>query len=104
MSKNFETIPVDVNGERVLVSVRLSGGEEEVGLREYSFSKVAGAIEAVAKEFTTVFRKLKPDKATVEFNVALTIETSELAAVFFDASGSGGLKVTLEWGKTPDKE
>jgi hypothetical protein len=98
MKRDLEILPVDIDGEKVLVVVRLSGGEEQVAWRALSFGQVTRSIEAIASEFTKVFRKLKPDKASLEFNISLTLEASDLAAVFFDASGSGGLKIALEWG------
>lgn len=98
MKRDLEILPIDIGGEKVLAVVRSSGGEQQVALRDLSFSQVTRSIEAVAKEFTKVFRKLKPDKASLEFSMSLTLDSSDLAAVFFDASGSGGLKITLEWG------
>lgn len=94
-----------------MVNVRLDDGttfyiqaknldeEEDVSIMSGSFEKVAKAIEGLAKRFTTIWKAVEPNRASVEFNVEFVWESGSLTAMFVDSSTSASMKITLEWGK-----
>jgi len=99
MKREREVFPIKVGEQTVLAVVQVGEGEEEVALRALSFDDFTQGLEALATELTKAIAKVKPDKATVEFNVTLALSSSKLAALFLDSSASGSVKVTLTWGK-----
>ena len=96
-SERRELLPISIAGQEVLVSVVSSGGEEDVASKLLSFDGVREGIQSLAMQMAGVFAAVKPNKASVEFEVSLALKSGQLSALFFDGEGSGGAKVALEW-------
>jgi hypothetical protein len=89
------------DGTVVPVETRGSGDPEvDVGIGDkvFSFEGVSKSVESVASAMTATFDKIKPDKATVEFGVDISVESGALSALIVKGSGSATLTITLEWG------
>ena len=94
-------IPVDIDGQTVLVEASLIGGEEEIAAFGIpSFGGFGSAVRKIAGEITKVLKEISPDKASVEFAVDLAVEAGQLTALLVSGSASGSLKITLEWGSS----
>lgn len=78
----------------------LDGSEDVVDIEKIlPFKEVTDTIEGIAEAVVTTLQKIKPGKASVEFGVEVAIESKGLTALLAKATGTGNLKVTLEWGK-----
>lgn len=90
-----------VDGTTVRVEASRIGGSEDVVDLEKTipFQQVVAVIEHVAEEVIATLKKVKPDKASVEFGVEVAVETAGLTALLVKGSGKGNLKITLHWGK-----
>jgi len=73
------------------------GGEEDVSFSDYDFSQVTQTIENVANAVLAPIKKLKPQKAQVEFGLAIGVESGKLTALWVKGQGTAHIKVTLEW-------
>lgn len=80
------------------------GGEENVSSSKklFSFDEVSGSIEGIAKSLVETFKKVAPDKASIEFGVEIAVESGNLTALIVKGAATGNLKVTLEWSKKPE--
>jgi Trypsin-co-occurring domain 1 len=89
------------DGTTVRVEASQIGGSEDVVdlAKAILFQQVVAVIEHVAEEVMATLKKVKPDKASVEFGVEVAVETGGLTALLVKGSGKGNLKITLEWGK-----
>ncbi|MEK6257599.1 MAG: CU044_2847 family protein [Planctomycetota bacterium] len=95
-----QVIPVRLDDGRViLASVEMLGGEENVAASTLSFDGAVSAIEGIAKQLSRVFDSVKPQKATVEFGVSLSVESGKLTALLVGAKGDASLKIALQWGE-----
>ncbi|WP_328334929.1 MULTISPECIES: CU044_2847 family protein [unclassified Streptomyces] len=99
------TVPVEVDGQTVLLSVaaveQAAGTgqfeEREIGWRESSLEPVLDGLTAVARAMGTRLQQTGAAKATVEFGCDVSFETGQLLAVVGKASSKSAWKVTLEW-------
>ena len=73
------------------------GGEQDISAREFAFETATRSIEQIAKLLAGTMERVNPKKATVEFELDFSIESGELTALFVKGSGSGTLKIRLEW-------
>ncbi len=87
------------NGTTFYVQAKALGGEADVGIKTASFEKVTKAIEGVAQTLATIWKKVEPSKASVEFDVEFAWESGDLMAMFVNSSTTASMKITLEWGK-----
>jgi hypothetical protein len=62
-----------------------------------SFADVMDDIELVAKSFADAMKRVAPDKASVQFGVALGGETGKITSLFVKGTLEANLVVTLEW-------
>jgi hypothetical protein len=97
-------LPIKVGSKVVLARVTAGeeattgiAGEVQVAARIPSFDEVIIGIEEMAKVLAHAFESIKPDKVKVEFNVALSLDSGKLVALFFETKTTGSLTVTLEW-------
>jgi hypothetical protein len=99
------TVPVEVDGQKILVSVgptgaRIGSGpaeEQEIGWRAPRLESVLDSLTAVAQAMGTRLRQTGASKATVEFGCDVSLDTGQLLAVIGKASSKSAWKVTLEW-------
>jgi hypothetical protein len=89
------------DGSVVKVRASVLGGYEDVGAFDkiLPFESVTNTIESVAGAMTKSFKKIKPDKASVEFGVEVGVESGALTTFLVQGTGAGTLKITLEWEK-----
>jgi hypothetical protein len=94
-----QTVEVTLeDGTTFYVQARTLGGESDVGIKAASFEKVTQAIEGVARKLNDIWRKVGPNKASVELGVEFAWGSGDLLAVFVDSSMTASMKITLEWG------
>lgn len=98
MSQHKEVLPILVDDKEIRAEVMVVGGEEDVAMRALSFDGAVEAIEAIAEKLSTAFKKVCPQKATVEFEVQLSAEAGKLTALLVSGEGSATLRIGLEWG------
>ena len=78
----------------------LDGGQNVANVSELiQFKEVTDMIEKIADATMETLKKVKPDKASVEFGIEIAIEAGVATALIVKGSGTGNLKITLEWGK-----
>lgn len=95
----LETIEVVLDdGTAFYIQAKIQGGESNAGIRTASFEKVSQAIEGVARKLNEVWKKVEPQKASVEFGVEFTIGSGDLMALIVENSTTASMKITLEWG------
>jgi NTP-dependent ternary system trypsin peptidase co-occuring protein len=87
------------NGVVVQVQTVAARGEQDVAAHDFSFETVTKAIEGIVTALATTIQRVSPQKATVEFEVDFSVESGQLTALFVKGSGSGTLKISLEWDK-----
>lgn len=61
------------------------------------FSAVSPVVEGIASAFVETWKRIKPNKASVEFGLQLEAGTGKLISIFADGKGTAHLTVTLEW-------
>ena len=100
MTARQQIVPVQLPDQvKIQVEATVLGGEEDVSFRVQSFQGVIDAIESIASAMDAAVRKIKPEKASVEFGLEMAIESGELTALLVKGSGTANLKISLEWGK-----
>jgi hypothetical protein len=94
------------NGSIVKVKATALGGEEDVLDLEkvLPFKQVTDTIESIAGATLATLKKVNPDKASVEFGVEVGIEAGTVTALLVQGTGTGNLKITLEWSRGDDKD
>ena len=99
MESRSEYIQVKLADDQViLVEAAMLGGEEDVSFQLPKFEEVLSAIEGVAGAMVTLFQKVKPQKAAVEFGVEFAVDSGQLTALIVKGTGKSNLKITLQWG------
>ncbi|MFI6608052.1 CU044_2847 family protein [Streptomyces sp. NPDC050507] len=99
------TVPVEVDGQTVHLSVAAGGqrtesglGEEqEIGWRRPSLDPVLDGLTAVARAMGTRLQQTGVSKATVEFGCDVSLDSGQLLAVLGKTTSKAAWKVTLEW-------
>ena len=94
-----KTYPVRVN-DAVTIEIAAvdQGGETRVGAGNVlDFQQVSDSVEAIAESLMGAFKKVKPQKATVEFGVKATVKSGKLTTMIVEGGGEATIKVTLEW-------
>ena len=98
MADTTEVVKVQLNnGAVVHIQVTALGGEEEVAFTLFSLRDVTSAIEGIAEAMVSALKKIKPQRASVEFGIEIALEAGQLTALLIKGSGSSNLKITLEW-------
>ena len=91
-------VPVQLpNGTMVHVQA-VARGEQDIALGVLTLDGVMRVIEGVAGELASTLERVKPRAASVEFELDFSVESGQLTGLFVKGSGSGTLKITLEWG------
>ncbi len=98
MDNSLENIPVQLsNGSKIMVQATILGGEEDVAFCAMNFDEIAVSIEGIVETIGNALKKVKPDKATIEFGIEVGVESGKLTAVILQGSGKANLKIALEW-------
>ena len=102
MDNRTRNVPVELPGfGPIKVEAVVVGREQDVSsIREMmSLGEVNKMIEGIATTLKSTMDKIAPDKASVEFGVALELEAGKLSALLVQGTASSSLKITLTWGK-----
>src|SRR5262245_19233577 len=101
MDEDPRFVPVQLaNGAVVRVQLIASRGEEDIANKLLSFAGLGAVIEGISQEISQTIDHLKPQKASLEFGLAVGLEAGQLTAVLVKGSGTASLKVTLEWSRS----
>lgn len=87
------------NGASLHIQATILDGEEEVSFELPSFKGVTDVLEGIAESVVTTLKKVKPQKASIEFGLEVALESGQLTALLVKGTGTSNLKVTLEWGE-----
>jgi hypothetical protein len=90
------------NGTTIRIEATSFGGEERVAHNIPSFKEVTDAVEGIADAVVTTLKKVKPQRASVEFGVEIGVESGQLTALLVKGTGTANLKITLQWGEVND--
>ena len=90
------------NGIIIQIETRPLGGEERAAAGIPAFKEVTDAIEGIAHAVMTTLKKTKPRRGSVEFGLAVGVESGKLTALLVKGTGTANLKITLEWGELSD--
>jgi hypothetical protein len=107
MESRTEIVPVQLaDGTTVKIKASVLGGYEDVGAFDklLPFEDVTNTIESVAGAMVKTLEKVKPDKASVEFGVEVGVESGALTTFLVQGTGTGNIKVTLEWEREKDEK
>lgn len=105
MATNSLVLPMKVGNTVISVRVRpgpseLESTEERVsGGRVPDFDDVAHGLDELCRSLASVFSRVAPTKASVEFNVGIAVKTGKLTALFLEGEAEGSMKITMEWDK-----
>ncbi|MEU6351850.1 CU044_2847 family protein [Streptomyces sp. NPDC047072] len=99
------TVPVEVDGRKILVSVNPAAAqsgsglaeEQEIAWRTPRLETVLDSLTAVARAMGTRLQQTGASRATVEFGCDVSLDTGQLLAVVGKASSKSAWKVTLEF-------
>jgi hypothetical protein len=92
----FEPIQLD-SDTTVTVEVADLGGQRQVTSELLNFDQVSGVIEKISRSLVEPVKKAAPKTATVEFGLAMALESGKLTALWVKGTGSANLKVKLKW-------
>lgn len=96
-----EVVLVESGGATFFVEVADAGGVGTVGLGDVmSFDGVAETVTAVARSLSLAWEAVRPDEASVEFGLKVTVKSGKLTGLLVEGGGEASLKVTLSW-KSP---
>ena len=93
-------VPVRLeDGTVIYVRASSLGGEEDVmGIENVlPFKEVTQTIEKIATNLANTIKRVKPDKASIEFGIEVAVESGSISALLAKTTGTGNLKITLEW-------
>ena len=78
------------------------GGVQPVGAQAaFSMDGVRDTIEAVASQVADVWKKVKPDEASVEFGLKIAVKSGKLTGLLVEGAGEASLNITLTWRNAP---
>lgn len=94
----IKTITLNQDTKIKIEAVTLpSSGDQDVGITDFQFDELTNVIEVIGDKLLTAIKKAKPKKATVEFGLAVGVESGQLTALWVKGQGTANIKVTLEW-------
>jgi hypothetical protein len=100
MEDRTRIVPVRLADSTVIqISATPIGRDEDVADVKgvLSFDQITKTIESVAQELGSCIKRVKPDKASVEFGVEIAVESGGLTALIVKGTAKGNLKITLTW-------
>jgi hypothetical protein len=75
-----------------------AGGPQTVGLDDVlSFDGVKKALETIGSEVASVWDKIRPAEASVEFGLSLKVRQGKLTGLLVEGGGDASLKVNVVW-------
>ena len=100
MGERDQIVPVVLtDGTVVHISATPLGGDEDVAdlKSALSFGEVSRTVESFARELSTCFDRVSPDRASIEFGIEVAVEAGNLTALIVKGSAKGNLKIVLSW-------
>lgn len=100
MDEQYEIVTAVLpNGATANVMAFQAGGAQDVALGDaFNFDKVRDTIEGISEVVHAAITKVKPDTASVEFGVDVSVESGKLTGLLVKGTGGASLKITLSWG------
>ena len=102
MEQSTEIVPLQISEDKVVqVQVTVPDGEQDIGIREdilATFGEVTDAIEEISRAIASSIEKVRPQRASVQFGLAFTVQEGNLTALLVQGSGTASVTITLEWG------
>jgi NTP-dependent ternary system trypsin peptidase co-occuring protein len=87
------------DGTIVWVEGTLSDPEADVSIGKiFSFQGVVDSVRSVADAINTALKEAKPDRASVEFGVDMSVDSGALTGLIVKGTGGATLTIRLEWG------
>jgi hypothetical protein len=92
-------VTVDLgDGNTILAEVEVVDPEANISIVDkVPFAEVTKSIDAITQQVLSALRRAKPQKATVEFGLAIGAEAGQLTSLLVKGKGDATLKITLEW-------
>ena len=106
MTSRTDVLPIQLeNGEVFLAQVTMLGGEENVAAFTggLSLDNVTKSIEKISTALAKTIKKVKPDKASIEFGVEIATKEGQLTALLVQGSATANLTISHEWEKKSEK-
>ncbi len=98
LDTKIQTINLDENTSIKIEAISFSSeGDRKASIKDFQFDEVTNVIEVMADKLLTSIKKAKPKKATVEFGLAVGVESGQLTALWVKGQGTTHIKVILEW-------
>ena len=98
MAQGTEIVPIKLDDNTTLQARVINlKGEEDVGIKDWFFSTVMGPVNSLGISLANQLRKMEPDKATVEFGIALAAKEGQLTALLAQGGADVSMKITLEF-------
>jgi hypothetical protein len=96
---NRQLVPVQIdNGYVMYIEALDEGGVEKVAdFGAYKFDQIKKTLEFLGVQIRQSFETMKPQKATVEFDLKVALKEGQLTGLLCQGSSEANIKVTLEW-------
>jgi hypothetical protein len=72
-------------------------GDQKARITDLQFDNITNVIKEISSKLLTSIKEAKPKKATVEFGLAVGVESGRLTALWVKGQGTAHINVTLEW-------
>ena len=96
LQTRFESLRLDEDTIITVEAIDL-GGQRQVSSEILDFRQVTDVIEKISQTLVQPLKKAGPKKATVEFGIAVGLESGKLTALWVKGHGTANLTVKLEW-------
>jgi hypothetical protein len=90
------------NGTVIYVQAMSLGGDEEASFRLPQFEDITKTIHGIAESLEKTLDQVKPQKASVEFGLAIGVDSGKLTTILVNGTATANLKITFEWSKKED--
>lgn len=98
MNQRTQTFPITLSsGDTIYAEVTVLGGEEEVAFESLKLDGALSSLKDIGTEVRKAIEYVKPNKATVEFGLKLSVGSGKLGALLVDGKSDASLKVSLQW-------
>lgn len=99
LNDDTSRVKVDLgDGAVVLVEAHVDDPEIDIGAEDlFKFDGVENAIRSIGGRVRSAVDAVKPDAASVEFGLDVSVESGALTGLLAKGTGGASIKVTLEW-------
>lgn len=104
LKTEIQTLVLDDKTKIKIEAVSLSPDrDQKAGVSDLQFDDLTNVIKVISGELLTSIKEAKPNKASVEFGLAIGVESGQLTALWVKGQGTAHLKVSLEWESSKEK-